>query len=132
MRLKPRLTNFKDSFYINEKTAPANETVTTSLMQMKVCRYINSSMQCNIYTFSGLFIRGRGFIYGSGFFIKIKNTFGSNLVPQFCKWRCITVFPGRSKQHDLSCLLLYWPGNTVTDRPLANLMVPIKASKNGN
>ena len=43
------------------------------------------------------------------------------------------VFPGQSKnKRVLSCLLFYGPGNTVTDRPLANEIVPIKAAKDEN
>ena len=55
---------------------------------------------------------------------------GSNLVPQFCRWRCLVVFPVQSNNNRvLSCLLFNGPGNTVTDRPLANEIVPIKAAK---
>ena len=54
---------------------------------------------------------------------------GSNLVLQFCRWRCRPVFSGQSKnKHVLSCLLFSGPGKTETDRPLANQMVPIKAA----
>ena len=43
------------------------------------------------------------------------------------------VFPGQSKSKCvLSCLLCYGPGNTVTDRPLAIEIVPIKALKDEN
>ena len=49
------------------------------------------------------------------------------LVPQFCRWRYIVVFPRQSNNSRvLSCLLFNRPGNTVTDRPLANETVPIK------
>ena len=55
---------------------------------------------------------------------------GSNLVPQFCRWHCIVVFPGQSNSNSvLSCLLFNGPGNTVTERPLVNEIVPIKAMR---
>ena len=58
---------------------------------------------------------------------------GSNSVPQFYRWRCIIVFPGRSKNKDvLSCLLFNGPGNTVSDRTLANEIVTIKSAKDWN
>ena len=42
----------------------------------------------------------------------------------------MVVFPGQSNSNRvLSCLLFNGPGNTVTDRPLANEIVPIKAAK---
>ena len=54
----------------------------------------------------------------------------SNLVPQLCRWCCIVVFPGQSNSNRvLSCLLFNGPGNTVTEHPLANEIVPIKAAK---
>jgi len=50
-----------------------------------------------------------------------------------CRWRCLIVFPGQSKnKHVLSCLLFYGPGNAVIERTLANEIVPIKASKDEN
>ena len=55
---------------------------------------------------------------------------GSNLVSQFCRGRCIVVFPSQSNNNRISsCLLFNGPGNTVTNRPLANEIVPIKAAK---
>ena len=55
---------------------------------------------------------------------------GSNLVSQFCRGRCIVVFPGQSNNNRVSsCLLFNGPGNTVTDRPLAKEIVPIKVTK---
>ena len=55
---------------------------------------------------------------------------GSNLILQFCRWRWIPVYPGRSKNKNvLSCLLSNRPGKTETDCPLANQMVPMKAAK---
>ena len=56
------------------------------------------------------------------------------LVPLFRDGtRSIIVFPSRIKnKHILSCLSFYGHGNTVTDCPLANEIIPIRAKENEN